>query len=458
MQRSTQLTGEAAVKSFLDLLADDITQSNLSDADREKILVQLKTLGRDVNNVKSVYDGEAVQTLGHYAFGPFTRAVAREALRCIANALILVPSTQDAFAAQNLTPKVARTLAMADDEDEFLASRILFLMTYNKSTDVPRLITEQSIADKIVTQLKRHTARKEPLTGTGITSMALGETLKLLFNLLNFAPNHLALFLPAVSTLFQLLVSATVPEPPLQPPMNALLNALAALEVETGELSPSERPYQYGDKDQEVIIDRLVETLDGSLTAYSNAQLDTQLISLLTILRRINAYANESVKSQLQSKLLTQDSERDLPLGQSSSLASRLLKLTTAPGLMHLPEAVSSLLFELSNSDAHTFIKNVGYGYAAGYLMTHKIPIPENAQQFSAAGGDIPINPVTGQRLDKETNVPMPEMSQEEKEREAERLFVLFERLKATGVVDVKNPVQQAKEEGRFEELSDDDT
>lgn len=30
-------------------------------------------------------------------------------------------------------------------------------------------------------------------------------------------------------------------------------------------------------------------------------------------------------------------------------------------------------------------------------------------------------------------------------------------RLKATGVVDVKNPLQQAVEEGRFEELDDDD-
>lgn len=36
-------------------------------------------------------------------------------------------------------------------------------------------------------------------------------------------------------------------------------------------------------------------------------------------------------------------------------------------------------------------------------------------------------------------------------------MFFSFCRLKATGVVDVKNPVQQAVEEGRFEELDDDD-
>jgi hypothetical protein len=38
------------------------------------------------------------------------------------------------------------------------------------------------------------------------------------------------------------------------------------------------------------------------------------------------------------------------------------------------------------------------------------------------------VNPITGQRRDKEEQVQVEEMTQEEKEREAERLFVLFER------------------------------
>lgn len=46
-----------------------------------------------------------------------------------------------------------------------------------------------------------------------------------------------------------------------------------------------------------------------------------------------------------------------------------------------------------------------------------------------------------------------PEMTDEEKEQEAEKLFVLFERLKATGVVEVVNPVERAVREGRFEEV-----
>ncbi len=44
-------------------------------------------------------------------------------------------------------------------------------------------------------------------------------------------------------------------------------------------------------------------------------------------------------------------------------------------------------------------------------------------------------------------------MTDEEKEREAEKLFVLFERLKATGVVNAINPVEQAARQGTLEEV-----
>lgn len=44
-------------------------------------------------------------------------------------------------------------------------------------------------------------------------------------------------------------------------------------------------------------------------------------------------------------------------------------------------------------------------------------------------------------------------MTDEEKEREAEKLFVLFERMQRTGVISAENPVGKAQREGRFEEL-----
>lgn len=451
------LSGAEAVASYLGTLREDAEQKLLSDAARSEVLGQLKVLGRDANNIKDAYDADAVELLARYGFGQYSEDVRREALRCLANALILVPTTQDTFAASGLLSKAAILYGSQDDDDEFLGARMLFLMTYNRSSNLPRLLTDHDLPAKVTEHLRRHIKIGEPLVGAGITSMALSETLKLLFNLAHFVPQQVASFSSATPILVELLKDAKIPSPPLQPPISYLLNALASLQTEPvgGDLQAgqSEMP----DADMLSWIDKLTHILDKSLSAYTYAQLDTQIISLLTMIRRINATSSPAVQAKLRDSLLPRDAERDLPLGKSSTLASRLLKLTTAPGVTHLSEVVSSLLFELSGSDAHTFVKNVGYGYAAGYLMTHKIPIPESAKQTTSVNDSVPINPVTGQRLDREATEPLPEMTDAEKEREAERLFVLFERLKATGVVDVINPVEQAREEGQLKEVSDSD-
>jgi hypothetical protein len=121
-------------------------------------------------------------------------------------------------------------------------------------------------------------------------------------------------------------------------------------------------------------------------------------------------------------------SERNQPLGKGTTLPARLLQLTTSASTPNTRESISWLLFELSGNDAAEFINNIGYGYASGFLVTHNIPIP--ASSFDKSSGTRPVNPITGQTLDSEPPVddPFEGMTQEEKEREAERLFVLFER------------------------------
>ena len=104
------------------------------------------------------------------------------------------------------------------------------------------------------------------------------------------------------------------------------------------------------------------------------------------------------------------------------------------------------MMFELSGKDAGKFVENVGYGFASGFLISNNIQMPESALDAHATaaggrgdgeegGGDgaqrrerIAINPITGQRRDAEDLDTGPEMTMEEKEREAERMFVLFER------------------------------
>lgn len=79
--------------------------------------------------------------------------------------------------------------------------------------------------------------------------------------------------------------------------------------------------------------------------------------------------------------------------------------------------------------------------------------MPPNVRQNGVGeSGRADINPVTGQRLDREAVPNLAEMTDEEKEIEAEKLFVLFERMRNLGV-GVENPVRAAQQSGRFEEL-----
>ena len=90
---------------------------------------------------------------------------------------------------------------------------------------------------------------------------------------------------------------------------------------------------------------------------------------------------------------------------------------------------------------AATLASQVGYGNVAGFLF-HKgvssAPVGSSASLITPSG--IPINPITGT---VEQEVIQPEMTDEEKELEAEKLFVLFDRLEKTGAIQAsQNPIR----------------
>jgi hypothetical protein len=205
-------------------------------------------------------------------------------------------------------------------------------------------------------------------------------------------------------------------------------------------------------------VDRLISILDAAVRNYKAEELDRLATPVVTLIQKIYSFAPEAIKLHMRTALLPSNEERINPLGKGETLSAYLLRLSASPMAPSLRESVSNLLFDLSDRDATAFVRNVGYGFAAGFLMTHDLPIPDSAKEAWSTNEDgengVEINPVTGQRRDMEPE-EMVEMTQEEMEQEAERLFVLFERLRATGVVNVENPVATALREGRFEEVDD---
>lgn len=326
--------------------------------------------------------------------------------------------------------KACNKLKTDDRDDEFLISRLIFLTTYNPSIDLTTLIDQHGLADAIVQNLSRHATRISAKDGKAkvdpMEDMALTETLKLLFNVTHFVPGRVSAFAPAIPHIVTILSKHDLPPSsnPLAPPFGQLINALINLQLDDKDVQSS----LYPTSEPNAVADRLIRLLDLSLVAYPDEELETNVTPLVSAIMTVHEHAPEEVQKFIRAKLLPTEEDRTQILGRGNSLTSRLLRNSTNPLTPKLRDAISHLLFQLSDKDANTFVQNVGYGFASGFLFQNNIPVPQSASEVHMSGNERPINPITGQFIDTEKFAEMPEMTQEEKEREAERLFVLFER------------------------------
>lgn len=133
---------------------------------------------------------------------------------------------------------------------------------------------------------------------------------------------------------------------------------------------------------------------------------------------------------------------------------------------------VGEFLYNLCHRDPTILCQQIGYGNASGFLQNRGELIPpppapatkgkgkastSTARSSTPTGAQIrEINPITGAYEATDSSNPMDDMTQEEKERESERLYVLFDRMAKTGVMNVENPIEKARNEGRFVETSED--
>lgn len=381
-----------------------------------------------------------METLAKFAFDSSSETTSRNALRVLCNAMLLKPEARQTFVDLGYEHKACSRLKADNWDDEFLVSRVVFLTTYGTTIDLPKLIKEHRLAESIVENLSRHADRCSTHS-TGKTKadpmeeMALAETLKLLFNVTRYTSDHISSFDRAVAHIATIFCTHPLPDSktPLSPPFSLLINALMNLDL----ASPAARRALYPEKEPTRIVGRLVQLLDLAMKVYTDNDLEQLATPLVCVLSSTYEHApaedaDGSVRAFVRGRLLPTDEDRKAGLGKAETLPSRLLRNWANPLAPEFRRAVSHLYFDLSGKDAGRFIENVGYGYASGFLFQNKIPVPESAMEggaeASSSSATRPVNPITGQFLDEEKFPDLPEMTKEEKEREAERLFVLFER------------------------------
>ncbi|KAI9371012.1 guanine nucleotide exchange factor [Aspergillus egyptiacus] len=451
------------VTELLDTLEGDLQDKSLNTSQRTQTLLQLRQHGTNPDNAGPIYSERGINILSKYGVDGETTDVRRAALRCVANALLLVSSMRQLFVDTGRSGKLAEMLKCDSSEDEMVISRILFLSTYDTNLDFDDLIKNHSLGDNINHQILRH-SKQFPKSGrkplSQIDELAFVDTLKLVFNVSKLFQDLAHTFSPSIPHIFKIISRIDIPMKPLDGLLGTLLNCLSTLDLENKKGKPYDANPLFPTFNQNCNVDKLINILDQAVSAYDALELETKAIPLFHALVSIYELAPDGPRKYMQWLLLPDDNDRSRPIGQSDTLSSKLLKLSTMP-YANLKVAVSELMFVLSGKDAESLTRNIGYGFAAGLLASRGIDIPKSAGEAFATnsqGLDPNVNPITGQRWDAEKQDEGPPMTREEKEREAERLFVLFERAKANGILGVENPVTQALREGRFEELPDSDS
>jgi hypothetical protein len=256
--------------------------------------------------------------------------------------------------------------------------------------------------------------------------LALTDTLKLVFNVAKLYPSLADSFAPLIPHMFKIISRIDIPAKPLDGLIGYLVNALSTLDLE-------EKPGKFESSplfpkfNQNCNVDKLINILDAAVRVYTPEELEHRAVPLLHLLITIHEFAPEGPRKYMKWLLLPEDNDRSAPIGRSDTLSSKLLNLSTSPSV-HLKTTISELMFVLSDKDPENLTKNIGFGFAAGFLASRGIEIPQDAQEAFSTNTDAGINPITGQRFEAEPQDLGPPMSQEEKEREAEKLFVLFER------------------------------
>lgn len=438
-------------------------------------LTTLKELSRVKADAEALYTLKSIDTLCAFAFEPTHRSQewSMEAKRCLANALTLEDRTVPYFLQSNGLARLIgfqnKALAACSSEEEFLYSRILFLVTAKTGRSVDEDIQKErsNLVFVIGTWVHRHSSRiTAPSKSTEnkdqkIPIVCLCELLKLLYNLSLFTNDvfeDILTFMEDASTR-----TCTV--------ILRLITTLRKYEDDSVKIAiphcinlMTNMDLSFERQEAVHLLESLSSVLDEFITAMLEDQpwcglqiSEAQVTPLLTVFA--NLFDSFDISSEgkdiMKSKLLVSSKERSVPLGKSESMAAKLLKLLNT-STQALRECISALLYKVSDSSPARFVENIGYGHAIGFLTTHGIPL--DTAQLSKEHDGVAINPITGQRFaDEEADIAqkeLKEMTDEEKEREAEKLFVLFQRLKKTGVIDVKDPIQQAVDEGRFQELS----
>ncbi|CAG8745161.1 11389_t:CDS:2, partial [Gigaspora rosea] len=385
------------VSALLSDLDENGVQLKWNDDVRLLALQTLKTLGRNVNGCELLFSDKGFLILLSHA-------------SLLSNDVVV-----DTPVAQEALTCIANALLLEED------TRDLF----EKHNCISKICLGLKTINNLVKEISSSTiVEPSPSPITRVT--LLNEQLKFLFNLMHYDPK----IVREEGKGKNQELPSKFENPPHSHAIHALLN-FPVTPYKSIWFPPEQKTQQYA------LLNKFLETLKTMIFIAVNGDPDVgiengqqkygvnfdEVIPPLVALIRKLAEEDELARINAKNILLPDDVDRSKPLEKGDDLSARLIRLMTSAMLPNLKDGVSELLYVICDQDVHS---------------------------------DKSINPITGQYLENEAP-SLSDMTDEEKEREAERLFVLFERLKKTGVMNVVNPVEEAAKSGKINEIIDDE-
>ncbi|CAA7259506.1 unnamed protein product [Cyclocybe aegerita] len=553
---------KASRTSLINAILQDLKNSGpkekLTSKDAAQALLAVKTLGKDPSGSAYIASSANLSTLLSFAatFKDDPDA-SSEALRCIANALLLIENARSTFIEKEVNgAELCLTMLEKSTSPDhiFILSRILFLATAAGTSHIETMLEGKYHGRTVVEIL---TAKLDLMTisirnGTPTAKEALTDLLKFVFNLLlhypklvDCEPQHSDTYddekvmadywsskldglLPPLLRVFLNLPSTSpgpiaaplthvihslitvpltpslkpvwfgpptstssrnsannspkartpqlsdstpgsrcdspTPSNPSSPKPSPLDRALSVLAAGRRSLSLSrtsspststpgdvlQRAYDLVESAFSHYFPGTVEPDDAEVRERAKAEcsdtLDDSLSPIVVLVTRI-CIADETSRVRVRQWLIPDDLDRTSPLEQRSDLLGKCLRILGSVYHSRLKDSVGEMLFAIADSNATTLSALVGYGNVAGFLFHKGVvsapvqPSSDTNVPLTTPSGDA-INPITGIKEQPKSNLP--EMDDEEKEREMEKLFVLFDRLEKTGALPAdQNPMRK---------------
>ncbi|CAE6471123.1 unnamed protein product [Rhizoctonia solani] len=502
--------------ALVQLIIDDIaaarnTQGRLAPKDVALALGAIKSLGRIESGSRVVASKEASHK------PPSNAEASKQAMRCIANAILLVPAGRDTLVDLDGDEFCTRVyINEGSPEYIFLASRLLFFMVHTDGPFISRVVRQHRLPTLLAQQIESIGQSDAPFAKD-----ALDDILKLHFSAVSKYSKLVGhgsgsglvlgeywddIFEPTASPLIKLF--HTLPSPPSNPlagsltyVIHALINVPVApfahlwfpqspkpsrssssgtqsprpsldktgspvessgsgsplsraLNLLSRKSSPSRKsPPPTGNSAlralsilQSILALHLPGNSDPDDSAVRNAlkakgvSLDELASPVAALLTRLVG-GDEGAKAKVAGIVLPSDMDRSSPLEKRDDFLGRCIRLMTSVYYPTLKDTIGEMLFMLCGSDGQALSAAIGYGNAAGYLYNKGIMAPPPAS--SAGTRETPSGPA------------LTDMTDEEKQREAEKLFVLFDRMERMGMA--RNPIREAFQSGKFENMENKD-